>query len=125
MADKLDGLSKVFRRKLEAVISDMAGHGMPIRVTEGLRSQARQKALYAQGRTKPGPIVTQLDGVNHRSNHQRGIAADVCSANGKPYPPLGTQFWKLLQSSAHAHELTSGGDWKKFKDWPHLELSSE
>lgn len=43
------------------------------KVTSGVRSKAAQAALYAQGRTAPGPIVTDtLD-----SAHVEGLAVDA------------------------------------------------
>lgn len=47
-------------------------------VIEGLRTQARQDELWAQGRTKPGPIVTW---TKDASSHGTGRAVDIC-----PYP---------------------------------------
>lgn len=97
------------------------GHNLIITCTH--RSVTEQSALYAQGRTKPGPIVTQLDGVTKRSNHNHkpSRALDFCvSVNGKvtwsldAYTPVG-----LL---AEAHGLIWGGNWPKFKDAPHVEL---
>lgn len=38
-------------------------------VHEGHRPVAEQQALYAQGRTTPGEIVTFIDGVNKKSAH--------------------------------------------------------
>lgn len=38
-------------------------------VVEGHRSIARQQALYKQGRTEPGEIVTQVDGINVKGMH--------------------------------------------------------
>lgn len=64
--------------------------GWDCTVVSGLRTQAEQVALYAQGRTKPGSIVTDKDGVIKKSNHQTtavvagkayGLAVDVT-----PYP---------------------------------------
>src|ERR1039457_3139237 len=54
-----------------------------IRVTAGIRSVAQQDALYAQGRTVPGEIVTDAQGT--QSNHIYGFAADLCvMTDGKP-----------------------------------------
>lgn len=39
------------------------------RVTEGFRTVTRQQQLYAQGRTKPGQIVTEIDGVKKKGKH--------------------------------------------------------
>lgn len=52
-------------------------------ILEGLRTVERQQALFAQGRTAKGSIVTYADGVNDLSNHQRmdrngkSLAVDV------------------------------------------------
>ena len=43
-------------------------------VTSGFRTVEKQQSLYAQGRTKPGKIVTNADGVISKSNHQSGCA---------------------------------------------------
>lgn len=43
----------------------------------GLRTTEEQQKLYAQGRTKPGYIVTYKDGVKNKSKHQSGNAVDV------------------------------------------------
>lgn len=52
-------------------------------VTEGVRTEERQRELYAQGRTKPGKIVTWTLNSNHFKNKRSGYghAVDLC-----PYP---------------------------------------
>jgi peptidoglycan L-alanyl-D-glutamate endopeptidase CwlK len=47
-----------------------------IRITQGLRTFAEQDLLYAQGRTKPGSIVTRARGGY--SYHNYGLALDFC-----------------------------------------------
>jgi peptidoglycan L-alanyl-D-glutamate endopeptidase CwlK len=61
-------------------------------VVSGFRTQAEQQALYAQGRTIPGDIVTKADGVIHKSNHQSGEAVDVI-----PYPSLYSDKKKMRE----------------------------
>lgn len=39
-------------------------------VTDGVRTLDQQQALFAKGRTKPGGIVTNADGIKGKSNHQ-------------------------------------------------------
>ena len=56
-------LIKVVERAIEISDQDFT-------VIEGLRTTKRQQDLYAQGRTKPGNIVTKADGVKNKSNHQ-------------------------------------------------------
>ena len=86
----------------------------------GLRSQAEQDRLYAQGRTEPGPIVTWT----RNSKHITGDAVDIV-----PHPldwEDHNAFYKLagvIKSAAvlEGVELKWGGDWKS-KDLPHFEL---
>lgn len=97
------------------------------------RSQERQQELYAQGRTTPGPKVTQLDGVKKRSRHNfyPSQAFDVCvdSDPGPGKHPVwdGTAYAPLGPICA-SHGLVWGGDWngngvadEKFIDAPHIE----
>lgn len=97
------------------------GHDLILTCTA--RSTDEQAKLYAQGRTTPGPIVTQIDGTTHKSNHNLvpARAVDVAvTVNGKvswdphQYAPLGVL--------ARKHGLVWGGSWTTLKDYPHLEL---
>lgn len=88
------------------------------------RSPEEQADLYAQGRTKPGQIVTQLNGTpKQRSKHnlRPARAVDVAvtiagkiSWDNALYAPLGPL--------AKRYGLVWGGDWTGFVDRPHLEL---
>ena len=49
-------------------------NNVAIRIVQGLRSIEEQNALYAQGRTKPGKIVTKAKGG--QSYHNYGLAID-------------------------------------------------
>jgi peptidoglycan L-alanyl-D-glutamate endopeptidase CwlK len=51
-------------------------------VIEGVRTQERQNDLYAQGRTKPGRVVTWTKKSNHFVNPRTGYghAVDLCPA---------------------------------------------
>lgn len=61
------------RVSLAAAFEACAGRGLRMRLFEGYRSEARQRWLYAQGRTRPGPIVTYL---KTPLRHGAGCAAD-------------------------------------------------
>ena len=70
----VDRLDPTFGARLERVIERMREEwGHEVRVVETHRSQARQDALWAQGRTRPGPVVTWT----RSSNHTQGRAADL------------------------------------------------
>jgi peptidoglycan L-alanyl-D-glutamate endopeptidase CwlK len=74
-------LHPVFREKAAELLSRFAAEQIPFRLFEGFRSPERQRRLYAQGRTLPGPIVTKA--LPWKSYHQYGLAGDfVLFENG-------------------------------------------
>ncbi len=126
-ADKLAGVHPFLIAKVAKILDAMRVLGFEMLVTDGLRTAAEQLALYRQGRTLPGPIVTQADGVTRKSNHQVradgfGHAVDCCFVvNGRAswddrHP------WRLYGEMAKTLGLVWGGDWKGFTDRPHVEL---
>jgi len=97
--------------------------GYDLQITCTHRSAKEQMELYAIGRSKPGQIVTQIDGVKKMSNHNfmPSRALDVAVLiHGKI--TWDEEAYKPLVALAEKHGLVSGGSWKTFKDYPHLEL---
>ena len=95
--------------------------GLNIIVTETLRTTERQQYLYAQGRTRPGSIVTNCDGVKVKSIHQYGNAFDVCqNIRGKEYEDAVIAKVGALGVKIG---LEWGGSWKGFVDSPHFQLN--
>ena len=64
------------QRIAAAWLKACAAEGITVAISETLRTAAEQDALYAQGRTKPGNIVTNAKGSSYKSQHQWGIAFD-------------------------------------------------
>lgn len=101
-------LAAVVRRAIEITPVDFA-------VTEGLRTVARQKALFAAGATR-----------TMNSRHLTGHAVDLAAYVG------GIRWdWPLYDALAVAMKKAAGdlgvpivwgGDWASFKDGPHFEL---
>lgn len=96
-------------------------------VTAGNRTQAEQDALYAQGRTRPGPKVTWT----RNSRHIGGYAVDVApwinggiewDNNGKlgAWPRIAEAFKSAAKELGVP--IVWGGDWANTKDRPHFEL---
>ena len=103
-----------------ALINALAAEGMVVEVVQGLRTFAEQDALFAQGRTKPGQIVTKAKGG--QSNHNYGLAVDLCPfVNGKPQWNDNAGFLRIGTEAAK-QGLEWGGSWKKFIDKPHVQL---
>ena len=93
----------------------------------GYRTTQRQAELYAQGRTTPGSIITNADGVNSKSKHQTGKAVDVYAyVNGKASWDefhLSMVACAMLEAANRMGvDLRWGGLWKNHVDAPHFEL---
>lgn len=91
-----------------------------LRVTSGLRTIKEQNNLYAQGRSRPGKIVTNAKGG--KSYHNFGLAVDIVEIkNGKA---LWTNpDWGKISELGKSLGLEWGGDWTSIKDKPHFQLS--
>lgn len=95
-----------------------------LRVTQGLRPWSEQAALYAQGRTTPGAIVTNAPAGY--SWHEFGLAVDVVPMNQIPPQPdwnLSHPIWQQVVSCGEILGLFSGSEFHSIKDWPHLQLT--
>lgn len=118
LAIKSPGLKPLVQRKANEVIADMKALGLPVRVNEGYRSPARQEALYAQGRTAPGAIVTNARAG--QSLHNYGVAVDfVFTQYG--YNATEAQ-WQTLGHVAESKGFEWGGRWSTLVDKPHCQL---
>lgn len=99
--------------------------GLNVLITETWRSTAEQDALYVQGRTKPGSIVTNCKGSDYQSPHQWGVAFDFCrNEKGREYIDTDGFFVKC-SAIAKKLGLFWGGDFKSFVDKPHVEYASK
>ena len=102
-----------------ALVQKAAASGIAIRILSGLRSYEEQDALYAQGRSAPGSIVTNARGGY--SNHNFGIAFDVGVFEGNRY--LGdSPKYKAVGVLGMDLGLEWGGSWKTIVDQPHFQL---
>lgn len=105
------------------------------KVIQGHRSFKEQQVLYAKGRTKPGKIVTQIDGVRKQSKHN----ADPSTAfDYAPWPINWDRVDEFIFQAGVFFTISKqlgikirwGGDWdmdhnlynEKFRDWGHIEL---
>lgn len=105
-------------------------------VVEGVRTQARQQELYKQGRSKKGVKVTNIDGVNKKSNHQPkkdgfGYAVDIypfyngsVQVNDKEVIPKLKMITDHIKKKAKdlGIVIVCGIDWIDPYDPPHIEL---
>lgn len=129
-------------------------YGFDHTIVSGVRSDDEQIALYSKGRNSSGAIidkrkvVTYLDGVNKRSNHQTKADGFGHAVDAYPYPidlskkHISTVRYYVMSSYVKSaaielynrgtitHLVRWGGDWdsdnvfsdQKFNDLPHYEL---
>ena len=117
-------------------IAQEAGQALPfdVIVVEGVRTIQRQQDLYAQGRTKPGKVVTWT----MNSKHIDGLAVDLAPYDHETRQILWGDVLKfndmirsmLRVAAAHKVKIRSGADWNqngvlrenRETDSPHFEL---
>lgn len=107
------------RPMARALVQKAAAAGITVKVISGLRTYAEQDALYAQGRTAPGPVITNARGGH--SNHNFGIAFDVGVFEGNKYLPESPKY-KAVGVLGMDLGLEWGGNWKTIVDQPHFQL---
>jgi peptidoglycan L-alanyl-D-glutamate endopeptidase CwlK len=93
--------------------------GLDVRIISALRSYAEQDAIYAQGRTTPGRIVTNARAGF--SNHNFGLSIDIGIFKGKDYLDEHA-LYDELGPLGESLGLEWGGRWKKLVDKPHYQF---
>lgn len=137
-------VNETARRKFRAVLADVrkGGAGLPLVVVEVYRSQERQWMLFCQGRgdeacrsagvpasiirqarasgyTSRKPVVTRAVKSNY---HATGRAMDCAwLVDGAITWSAADSWWQTYGHAGRTHELVWGGDWKRFRDKPHLQ----
>lgn len=119
IATLLPAAQKAARLFMAAVRGAMIGTGLEVKIISGTRTYAEQNALYAKGRTAPGPRVTNARGGY--SNHNFGIAFDIGIFRDGKYLPE-SKYYDACGILAEGCGLEWGGRWKSFTDKPHFQL---
>jgi len=116
---KLELLKPKIKELAEKLVDECKKLGHQITITQTLRTIEEQDALYAQGRTKPGNIVTKAKGGY--SLHNFGVAFDICPIiNGKAAWNDNALFNKIGEIGMKIG-LEWGGTWTSFPDLPHFQ----
>lgn len=96
--------------------------GIDVIITSTYRDKESQQALYDQGRTKPGNIVTKAK--PGQSFHNWRVAFDfVPIVNGKAQWN-DISLFKKCGEIAKFIGLEWAGDWKSFKEYAHCQYTS-
>jgi peptidoglycan L-alanyl-D-glutamate endopeptidase CwlK len=130
-------VKRKFDSMMEAIRLDpwFPTNGIDLIVTSTRRDNESQDALYAQGRTKPGKVVTNAKGGT--SAHNFGVAFDIVptrhgvpiwgtKGNGLDQDPTDDntddlEAWERIAAHGRSVGLEWGGDWSSFKDMPHFQ----
>lgn len=121
----LAGVIPALATKVRTAADPLASQGTYLLVVSGLRTAQQQNALYAQGRTTAGHIVTNAKAG--QSNHNYGLAVDVVpylSGDGGAlnWQPQSPQFQAMV-AALKEQGLEWGGDWKgHLADDDHFQL---
>ena len=120
-----------FRKRMAALAEKLAARDMQALIADGFRSFAEQDELFAQGRSKPGRVVTNARGG--QSNHNYGMAVDLYPVIGghvftEPTSGNKQRFEEIQQAiidEAEGMGLTSGVHFGSLGDKPHVQLLGE
>jgi peptidoglycan L-alanyl-D-glutamate endopeptidase CwlK len=122
---KIDDLHPKVAIMCKKFIAECDKQDIDILITSTYRNGESQAALYAQGRTKPGNIVTNAKAG--QSFHNWKCAFDVVPLrNGKPV--WGTngkdlELWNKVGAIGESVGLEWAGRWKRFKEFPHFQFT--
>lgn len=119
----------IVKERTHELIQKTKEKGIVIVITDSFRSAEDQDRLFAKGRSLGGNIVTHAKGGE--SYHNYGLAVDFAIKE-----PSGNIIWDMKydgnrNSVADWTEVVTiakelgfewGGDWARFKDYPHLQM---
>lgn len=111
-------LAPRFREAVDISIAECETFGLRATVYETYRSNALAEAYYAKGRTAPGSIVTNAPDNLH-SWHGYGLAADIIHRTLRWDAPA--SWWREMAAVFKRNGCSWGGDWRTFKDLPHVQ----
>jgi peptidoglycan L-alanyl-D-glutamate endopeptidase CwlK len=124
---KLTDLDENTRKKCVTFLNECEKAGIHILVYCTYRSNKEQDELYAQGRTKPGKIVTYARGGQSGHNRMTKSGSPAAKAfdcvpmlNGKLVWDNKNPLWGKMGEIAMRVGLKWAGNWKRFREYPHF-----
>jgi peptidoglycan L-alanyl-D-glutamate endopeptidase CwlK len=119
---KIEDLIHTLRAKYAIFEFRMQDAEIDFIVTCTRRTQAEQDALWEQGRSKPGLVVTWTK----RSKHIEGKAFDICiMENGKPDWKVSNPKWTRAGKIGTDIGLDWAGNWIQHTEYPHFQLKED
>lgn len=125
-----NSLHPAVAEKSRELVDAAAEIGIDIVITDGFRSFDEQDSLHQQGRSSSGNIVTYAEAGE--SYHNYGLAIDfalqldddsVVWDIERDDNDNGQSDWFEVAEIGKSFGFDWGGDWNRFKDYPHLEMT--
>ena len=127
MSRSIDDLAPEVRAKAQALVWETKAElGRDLVIVSTLRTFEEQAALYAKGRTRPGPKVTNArPGYSwHNPLSAEGLARAFDAAFRAPRGGVTWRGpWAKVGTLGEAMGLEWGGRWPRFPDRPHFQCT--
>lgn len=123
MSRRIEDLQPLLQVKARYHVELCANDGVDLLIYCTLRTKEEQAELYAQGRTKPGKIVTYAKPGS--SAHNFGLAYDAVPLfNGKALwkADLNSREWSTVVRVGRSLGLEWAGDWSRFREFVHWQI---
>jgi peptidoglycan L-alanyl-D-glutamate endopeptidase CwlK len=118
----LDELAPPVKERVENFLNLCKENNIDLLVTSTYRDNESQQALYAQGRTTAGKVVTNAKAGD--SWHNWRCAVDVVPlVNGKPNWDGSDPVWAKIGELGNQAGLEWAGNWKTFKELAHFQYT--
>ena len=118
----LDDLIPPAKERVERFLSLCKDEGIDLLVTSTYRDNESQQALYEQGRTTAGKVVTNAKAGD--SWHNWRCAVDVVPlVNGKPNWDGLHPVWDQIGQLGEQAGLEWAGRWRSFKELAHFQYT--
>jgi peptidoglycan L-alanyl-D-glutamate endopeptidase CwlK len=119
----LNELLPEVKRRVENFVEACKANGIDLLVTSTYRDNESQDALYAQGRTAAGKIVTNARAGD--SFHNYRCAVDVVPlVSGKPDWDGSHPVWAEVGRLGQENGLEWAGNWLHFKELAHFQYTN-
>jgi len=120
-AARLSAVKPELAEKCRTIIQLAANEGFSLIVTNGFRTTEEQNELYKIGRRGITGEKKVTNARGGQSNHNHGAAVDFAFVvNGEI--SWEDSLYQNVGRWAKIVGLNWGGNWQKFKDFPHVEL---
>lgn len=122
---KIEDLHPHVQKLCREFLEQCEAEGIEILITSTYRDHESQAELYAQGRTKPGKIVTNAK--PGQSWHNWRVAFDVVPLrHGKPvWNTTGDDglLWQRVGAIGESVGLEWAGRWQRFREFAHFQYT--